>query len=387
MVGILLVMLVSRCNDHAAPHDNNNVDDAWRDATVDAMPHDAVAPDAMVDDTPDAWVWASEPCDATFVEITRSQSASNESMDNWDRFIVYGDVLGSGSSLNREVFLYDLVTCTDYRLTHAPRTQALPKIWELEVIWFDEQDRDDQWDGVNELFDVSSATFHTLEGMGYGIGAFNERYMVTFSQEGEDFYFQAHPVFWDRQTGEGTVLAEPWEDAQYFSISETHLVWVATCVDCVDLTNVFYLDLATQEIVQIPGTTTGEQRFPTTWGDYVLWQESSNIRVHQISTGETRELIPGEYFARGDPHLRGNLLMYGTCRYTSDCTYIGGDIVLFDMETDVYRRVTPESGYFRPEYAHGDWLVYRRSSGDYAIYALNTKIAGLVDAEGHVIPE
>jgi hypothetical protein len=363
--------------------------DAGLDARPEAGPSDA-GPDA----TPDAWVWVTAPCDATFIELPPSGETRNQFVNNWDRYVVYDDGRFTGGNTNQDIYLYDLQTCTEYPLAIAPGIQVGPAIWKSEVAWADYQDGTTFDDDLIMGFDIDSATADVLTppGLFWGV-AFNERYLVALSNEGEVDPSYAHAVLIDRWTADETLLGESWQGAEHFSMSETHLAWIMSCTGCGGVSDVFYLDLSTKDIVHIEDTIAGNQLRPSTWGDYILWQDDREggtwkIFAHRISTGETWKLVDDPMTGSG-PYLRGNLATWYSCYYASDCTYVGGDIILFDIDTAVFRRVTTESAYYRARYAHGDWLVYLLSMGGdyYKMYGVHMQAAGLVDQDGHVIPE
>jgi hypothetical protein len=363
------------------------------DAGLDARP-EAGPVDAGPDATPDAWVWVTAPCDATFIELPPTGETRNVYVNNWDRYVVYDDGRIPPGDPQQDVYLYDLHTCTEYQLTNAPGNQGAASIWETDVAWFNDHGALD-WSGfTNDTFDISTATFGTMNLVAAGgVGAYNGRYVLTSSNEGEPDPTYTHPILVDLWTMDEVQVAETWQGAEHFSMSETHLAWIMSCAGCGGVSDVFYMDLATKDIVHIEDTVAGNQLFPSTWGDYILWQddrETGNwtIYLHRFSTGESRKLIDDQV-PRGYPHIRGNLVTWAGCMFTPDCFNGGGDVILYDIETDVVRRVTPIPGYYKPRFAHGEWLVYLLSVGGdgYKMYGVHMQAAGLVDQDGHVIPE
>ncbi|MFH2005202.1 MAG: hypothetical protein ABI333_01315 [bacterium] len=245
------------------------------------------------------------------------------------------------------------------------------------------------------MFDIQAASFSNLSQLtSANLAVFNDRYLIHYTNEGEIDPQHYHPMLWDRWSSDELVIAESWQGAEHFSISETHAAWIASCQTCGGISDVFYMDLATREIVHLDSTIVGNQLSTTTWGDYVLWQDDRDggnwsVYVHRISTAETRELIDDQV-ERWYPYLRGHLLTMTSCAFSSDCATVGGDVVLFDLETEVSRRVTSTPGSYWPLYAHGDWLVYREQivgMHKYKLFAVHMDAAGLVDATGHVVPD
>ena len=342
----------------------------------------------------DAWVWETATCDATFIELPPDGETTMMIVGNWDRYVVYDDRRSPSTDKKQDIYLFDLQTCTEYQLTDAPGFQVGASMWESEIVWSNDHDTNEYSEFTVDTFDLSNASFGTLAGVEtVGVPAFNGRYLVTYSSEGEISPTLYHPVLVDLWTMEEHIIAVSGQGAEHFSMSETHLAWIMSCATCGGVADVFYMDLSTKDIVHIESTSTGNQLHPSTWGDYIFWQDDREfgdwtIFVHQLSTGDTWKLIDDQ-ISRGLAHLRGKLLTWGTCKYSPDCQTIGLDIVLYDVETGISRRVTPESGHFRPRFAHGDWLVYLRKMTEnrYKIYAVDMKAAGLIDQGGSVIPE
>jgi hypothetical protein len=65
------------------------------------------------------------------------------------------------------------------------------------------------------------------------------------------------------------------------------------------------------------------------------------------------------------------------------------DLVVYDLETAVIRRVTEPSGSYQSGTVHRGWLVY--AIGITSLYkdvrAKNLRRAGLIDEFDHVVPE
>lgn len=70
---------------------------------------------------------------------------------------------------------------------------------------------------------------------------------------------------------------------------------------------------------------------------------------------------------------------------------MGWDLAVMDMETWAVRRVAQApSQTYRCGHVDSGWVVYRKDISQWGfskLYAKNLVAAGILDAQGHVIPE
>lgn len=360
--------------------------DSGLDATSDAGADDAGVIDWGLD--PDAWV-DFPPCDATEIQLPPSGETSVLNVSNTGTIVVYDDVR-YGDPLRTDIYLYDLLTCHEYQITNKIWSQHSPAIWSDAVVFCDRPGSNTPESNL-VLFDLQTLLFTPLTAPTNGTRLrFNGQYIVYSSWEdtainGTDL------MLWDLVTDDDVLLAEYWQGAENVSISPTHAAWVAWGGPDKD---VFFVDLDTKAITQVASTWEPYTAHAATWGDWVLWEDRrhgmSDVYALRISTGEEIRLTDNGVY-NGRPTLRGSIACWRTSFYEPT---VGWDLVVYDMETQVLRRVTREQHtHYKPGIVDSGWLVYQKQTfpGDYSrntIHAVDLIAAGILDPTGqHVLPE
>jgi hypothetical protein len=356
------------------------------DAAVDAGPD---ASDASLDFgfDRDAYLAPRQPCDATEIQLPPSGDTMVTPPSMWAGKVVYADSR-FGGDLGVDVFLYDLNSCLELAITRADWHQLAFSISGDDVII--ESRGHDTCVTDMFVFDVRTGAFQWLPAPSFGAPErFNGRHLVYSSWSADGCVDNQSLVLWDLFTEKVMTLAEPWQAAEGNSISPTHAAWVANGGPGKD---VFFVDLATYDVVQVESTVDSEVWWTATWGDWVLWEDlrngPPNIYGLRISTGEELRLTDNGA-GNGMPTLRGNLACYRTTEWNNT----GWDLAVMDLETGIRRRVTrtPDSGYKCGPVDSG-WLVYERQKwAQYwanEIWAVDLVAAGILDEAGEtVLPE
>jgi hypothetical protein len=356
------------------------------DATPDARPLQDAGPDA---DRPDAWTDAAS-CDATFIELPPAGDSFISIVSHHDRWVAY-DYRGGSPSRFPDVFLYDLKTCTEHRITaDGTLYQAQPFVWNGRVTFTNELNHDGH--SALSAYDVDTQAITQLthgtriSNLGYAGGdyAVYADPPASDPEAGSDFYLLHIP------TSQATLFAPADEGAASGgTMSPSHYTWPNNTAGLPTL-GIHYLELATGEITKIPGTELGA--YPTTWGDWVIWEDwrsgGPDLWGQRMGAGEEVHVTDNGAY-NGLPRLRENLLCFRTTLWAGG---LGWDLALLDLDTWVVRRVTETThpGY-RCLAPDNGWLVYRKQvRQDYyrwdKIYAMDLEAHGLVDSQGHVIP-
>jgi len=382
LAGLVLGSLVTNCQ---CACQNNPHGDGDTGAPADAA-RDGVVEDAVVWAL-DAWV-PRDACDATKILLPPTGDTVVGQVSNMARYVAYDNRIAPETIKRGEVFLYDLETCFEYQLTDRDWDQGFPFLWGNEVVFRDYVD-EQSLNAQLVSFDISTLTFSVLEGGDPATHVVhNGRHLVY--QRYTDVIGAVELTLWDRQNGQKRMLAEAAQGAETLSISATHAAWVAWGGPGKD---VFYVELETMEVHHVGSTAFPTVYNTTTWGDYVLWDDDryglSEVMALRISTGQEWRLSDGTWRATR-PKLRGHIVCMLTVDYSPG---EGVDLMLYDMETGVRRRVTTEARYgYKSGYVDSGWLVYQEEKypGDIwrnKIWALNLLKLGIVDADGHVVPE
>ncbi len=357
-----------------------------RDAGPDAGPD--AGDDACTDFGIDRTTWQPQPfCDATYIQTP----ALGDRYTSWvhvsDQRVVYAERRDPPSE-SYDIFLYDLGTCTELRISQGCGYQFSPSLWGSEVIFT--QFIGDTAETRLFMFDTGNLEFTELHpGLYTSATFFNGRHVVMGG--GYEIGDNSKYIFrWDLVTDDLVVLAGEGHAVEDISISLTHAAWVDFGGPGKD---VFVADLESGSVHHIESTYDSYTAYTATWGDWVLWEDRRNeyweIYGYRISTEEEVRLTDnGEYNSR--PSLRHNLACWRTTYYSGAD---GWDLVVHDLETGVTRRVTqtPHPGYKCKQVDSG-WLVYLVQPGGTYMYnevhAIDLIAAGILDATGlHVLPE
>jgi len=363
-----------------------DVIEVQRDAEPDAGPD--AGDDACTDFGIDRTTWQPQPpCDATYIQTP----AFGDRYTSWvhvsEQRVLYAESRDHPSDV-RDMFLYDLRTCTEHRISQGCGRQLSPSLWGSEVI-FTNVPGDTAYSQLY-MFDTGTLEFTELyPGLYTSATFFNGRHVVLWGgyEVGDNgkFFFR-----WDLITDDLVVLAGEGQAVEDVSISPTHAAWVDYGGPGKD---VFVADLESGAVQHIESTYDSYTAYTATWGDWVLWEDRRNeyweIYGYRISTEEEVRLTDnGEYNSR--PSLRHNLACWRTTYYSGAD---GWDLVVHDLETGVTRRVTqtPHRGYKCKQVDSG-WLVYLVQPGgldvENEVHAIDLIAAGILDASGlHVIPE
>ncbi len=358
-----------------------------RDAGLDAGPD--AGDDACTDFGIDRTTWQPQPpCDATYIQTP----ALGDRYTSWvhvsDQRVLYSERRDPPSE-DYDMFLYDLGTCTEYRISQGCEHQFSPSLWGSEVI-FTQYPKGINVETQLYMFDTGTLEFTKLHpGLYTSATFFNGRHVVMGG--GYEIGDNSKYIFrWDLVTDDLVVLAGEGHAVEDISISLTHAAWVDYGGPGKD---VFVADLESGAVQHIESTYDSYTAYTATWGDWVLWEDRRNeyweIYGYRISTAEEVRLTDnGEYNSR--PSLRHNLACWRTTYYSGAD---GWDLVVHDLETGVTRRVTqtPHRGYKCKQVDSG-WLVYLVQPGatdSYnEVHAIDLIAAGILDATGlHVLPE
>lgn len=372
--------------------------DAAPDAGVDAG-RDAGRPDARADAKPDAapgsewgfdpdaWVEGT-PCDATVIQLPPSGNTGVARVSFDYPYVAYDD-RREGNVLRSDIYLYDLETCREHQITRRDWTQVGPWIWERSVLFAHSSDDNSPMTQIAQ-FSLDTLEFQILSLPWPGSGpSSNGQQLVYYSWENSSNH-GADLTLWDSETQQELRLAEAFQGAEAVSISPTHAAWVAWGGPDKD---VYYVDLATQDVTHVESTWDPYTDHTAIWGDWLLWEDSRyeakvNIMGLRLSTQEEVRLTDNGAY-NGWPTLRRNLACWRTTYWGGT---VGWDLVVYDLETGALRRVTqePHPGYKCVGVDNG-WLVYEKQpDSDYwenEIHAVDLVAAGLLDPTGqHVVP-
>lgn len=379
-----------------------------RDAEPDALDADVVR-DALPDVAPvypdAAPVWDAGPVvDAVAGSVIKLPPSGQNRMgwlSHGHPYVAYSEWRDTGSDHDYDIFYYDLTTATEVTVTDAPRDQMGPIVLGNEIYWSDGR----YYTPTNlrkEVFCYDIATQSesqiTNDGSYLRLRGVTDSHMLYITKEGlPPETGGGNLVLMDRQSGETRLLSEYFWGAGWSQLSDTHVSWAAyTQFDWGLNQSVYLHDIAADQTQLLQSTIPGNQAGTSMQGDWLLWTDNRNgdydIYRYRISTG-VEERLTDEPHDQVGPVIGGNLLVWMDFRYTGGTwdyfSNFGVDLVLYDMDNGVWRKLTGWSDLWMPgDRPQAGWLVYTKLTGQpgIEIYAMDLVGNLLIDATGHVIP-
>ena len=244
----------------------------------------------------------------------------------WEDRVVWADrreYIEEHGYYQYDIYLYNLTTGQEIRLTSTPSNELEPDIWGDSVVW--------QVQAWNE----NSSEIHQLD-LSSGLDrritddAVNQVKPRVWGgwivwQNGED---------WDTEWGvslynctNSTTISLGSILARSPSLWDDRVVWVDSLAG--DDWDLFLYNSTTGEQVKIKTEPSIYSR-PSVWGERIAWQDYeggiSRINLYNSTSGN-RTAVTDEELPRKDPALSGDLLVYMTQ------TEAGEDVSLFDLRT------------------------------------------------------
>jgi len=356
-------------------------------------------PDAGPDAGPDAWVEPvvaviepvevghTEPCeDATHLVFGPDDSYTTGQQVIVDELVTYG-VADSGEP--SDVFLHDLQTCVEYLVSpQNERPDTTPSIWNNRIVYGAIIPPEEYVVSGAQLMELDLETMELRQLSPWAQGLRprqNDRYLLFRRYEIDRGIYDL--VLHDRWTDQQTVLADGTQGAESHRINEDYAVWIAWGGAG---KSVFYAELATGDVVEVPDTRDHAVYDTDLSGDIVLWTDLRTglgaIHGLRISTGEPLQLTDdGDVHSR--PVIDGHIAAWRTRPPGSSDGY---RIEAYDLETGVRRVVVSEPSMdWKPADLDGEWLIYLEETSGYwynIIHAVNLRRLGVLGPDGHLVP-
>lgn len=323
--------------------------------------------------------------------------------DVWGDRVVISKYKGLESELGRNIHLFDLGSCTEYRLTYQ-RNAAVPIIRENTVFWVDFlMPEDAPPDHVNAVYRYSLSSWREEMLFSYPVGT---RYIhanetvLAFSQgvDPQAEYFSLN--VYDLRSGLVNEIVPARPPAPYFLVDWHHLgdrylVFTSYTDDPrSEGRDVFVHDLETGLTAHVPSTFAERQNLPRVWGNHAVWSSSiyrsappHRLVLYHIPTGEELDIVSGDGAATAGK-IHKNLVVYTTDRYYGmTYTMYPADLEIYDINTGVYRRITTMSAGLRAFRFFFPWVLVHDNIGSMRDwYVLNLVSLGVTDEDGNVIP-
>ena len=219
----------------------------------------------------------------------------------------------------------------------------------------------------------------------------NDDYILFKSNAGCPELYDFNLSLMDRSTGEATVVSDCDQDPETHSISDHYAAWTARPSPGHNK-DIFVRDLAAGYTFRIDSTDEGDQYFPTTDEDHVVWQDHRSgwreVYMYTFSTGVEECLTPDQW-EQARPHLRDGIVSWCDYRFSQQGGEYGDcDVYVYEIATGIGRRVTTQSRVWGPRYVDSGWLLYAQKilGGYFKLYMHDLVTDGILSPDGHVIP-
>jgi beta propeller repeat protein len=352
---------------------------------ADASPPDALADAEVVDAEPNPYVVELPPTGQT--EIT--------SFTNAGLYVAWSENRGDPATLD-DVYYFSIFALEEHQVTNRASAQVDPGIHDGEIVYADHQFYNAGAQNFQtEIFhyDITSGidTRLTNEVSMKAVPKLNDQYLLFLSSDGCSSSTDYNLTLMDRQTLDSTVVAECWQDPASHSISDWYAAWVARPSPGWGK-DVFVHDLAAGTTFRIDSTAAGDQYFPHTDDDHVVWQDHRDGRrevyMYTFSTGLEECLTP-DGWEQAWPHLRNGVVAW--CDYSFSQQFgenADNDIYVYELASGIGRRVTTHSQRWRPRFVDAGWILYaRRINGAlYKLFVHDLVGDGILSGDGHVLP-
>jgi beta propeller repeat protein len=221
----------------------------------------------------------------------------------------------------------------------------------------------------------------------------NGRFVLYRENAGCSSTFEVNLTLMSRATGDSTVVSECEQNPETHSLGDRWAAWTARPLPDLGNKKVHVLDLETGVITLVSPEAPGQQFFPHTDDDHVIWEDSRDgqreVYLHTFSTGEEECLTP-DGWEQGWPTLRNGLATWCDYQYSQQSgEYAPCDVVVYELLTRTLRRVTATSDRWMPRFVDSGWILYGQSiwqSGSFKLYAHDLVGDGIITPDGHVVP-
>jgi hypothetical protein len=393
----VVACIIGACEKNPAAGVDSGVDGAL---DADAAP---VVPDA------DARVGDGAPpeaipfggCDQAFIKLP-----IDGSLVEFAGADVWGDrvVVSLYKGLGRNIHLFDLAGCNEYRLTD--RAMAFgPTLHESSVFWIDETKPEDlppTYRTTTYRYDLDDWMVEPLFALEFGTSQIQSNGAVAaFSQSGDESISSYSLNLYDLETGIVEQIVPPIGPApaykvDSFSINDHWLVFTAfSNAPGAEGRDVFVHDLNTSVTTHVESTLAERQNLVKVWGEYAVWSNSiyasappHTLVLYHLLTGNEQVIVEDDGSATMGL-IHRNLVAYTTDRYQTGYHMYPADIEVYDIETGAYRRITTFPSDLRAIRLYYPWLLaidyLEITSSHQDFYVINLERLGITDVTGHVL--
>jgi beta propeller repeat protein len=277
------------------------------------------------------------------IRITTSELASHP--DIYGNRIVWQDFRNG----NYDIYMYDLSTSRETRITANESNQTYPAIYGDRIVWQD--DHNGQYDICMYNISTSKETQISTSGRAQRPKIYGDRIMWM------DYRIRNKGIYvYDLSTSkEARIISEGM--SEYINMEGNLIVWDDLRYISPDI---YMYDLSTSTETQI--TSNGESTFPNVYGNRIVWQEwhnedgnlTTNIWMYDLSTSKKTQITTNKS-SQHSPAIYGNKIVWEDFRNENI------NIYMYDLSTQKETQITTSGGVQDPD-IYGNRIVYRKYS-------------------------
>jgi len=277
------------------------------------------------------------------IRITTSELASHP--DIYGNRIVWHDWRNG----NYDIYMYDLSTSRETRITANESNQTYPAIYGDRIVWQD--DLNGQYDIFMYNISTSKETQISTSGRAQKPKIYGDK-IVWMDYQNRTLNIYMHDLSTSK---ESRIISDG--RPEYMNMYGNVIVWHDSRYISPDI---YMYDISTSKETQI--TSNGEATFPNVYGNRIVWQEwqneagnlTTNIWMYDLSTSKKTQITTyksGQY----TPAIYGNKIVWKDYRNENI------NIYMYDLSTQKETQITTSGGAQDPD-IYGDRIVYSKYS-------------------------
>ena len=277
------------------------------------------------------------------IRITTSELASYS--DIYGNRIVWQDFRNG----NYDIYMYDLSTSRETRITANESNQTYPAIYGDRIVWQD--DRNGQYDIFMCNISTSEETQISISGRAQKPKIYGDKIIwMDYRNRTVDIYM--HDLSTSKET---RIISEG--SPEYMNMYGNVIVWYDSRYISPDI---YMYDISTSKETQI--TSNGEATFPNIYGNRIVWQEwhnedgnlTTNIWMYDLSTSKKTQITTNKS-SQYSPAIYGNKIVWKDFRNENI------NIYMYDLSTQKETQITTSGSAYDPD-IYGDRIVYSKYS-------------------------
>jgi beta propeller repeat protein len=290
--------------------------------------------------------------------------------DVWGNRIVYIDE----RDYYKDVFLFDMETMTETKLTISEGEHQDPRIWGDHVVWTDYSTG--FYNIWHHNISNGSTRLITPDGSHQIAGGIWEDRLVWADSR----YTGSAIVMYNLTTDQETKITTDTTTGSHPDIYGDRIVYFDFRESGSD-SDIFVYDITTGEETKI-GNRTHNQLYPIIYEDLIVWEDwrisSSNaiLILYNLENKNHLEMTPNDGASRYRPEIHDNKVVWNDDRWGEN------EIVMLDLDTGEEIRITNNQDYDNLPRIHGDRIVWMAT-----VTGIKNILTYLIDSDADGIPD